>query len=282
MLERVRFGPTGYPAGSKGKPEAAFEIIKEVGLDAFEYAAVYGLRLSEEKAETIGKLSKKHDVTMSMHAAYYINLASKSKQTQERSKSRLVKALQFAPLMNVKRIVFHPGTLGGLSREEAHEVIFTGIQEVWERAGHLGKGAFLAPENAGKINAFGSLEEIIKLCEDGEGIIPTIDWAHIYAHSQGELSTKVDFLQILTQFENRLGKLFIDNMHFHISGITFTKAGEKSHTPLGDQWVPDILPLMEIISEVGYHPVIISETPNPLQGALYAKFLLEELETTIG
>jgi deoxyribonuclease-4 len=278
MLEEVRFGPTGYPAGSKGKPEAAFEIIKEAELDAFEYAAVYGLRLSKEKAETIGKLAKKYDVMMSMHAAYYINLASKSKQTQERSKSRLVKALQFAPLMNVKRIVFHPGTLGGLSREEAHEVIFTGLQEVWERAGVQNRGIFLAPENAGKINAYGSLEEIIKLCEAGEGLIPTIDWAHAYAHSQGELTTKDDFLQILTQFEDRLGKLLLDNLHFHVSGITYTKAGEKSHRPLGDKWGPDILPLMEIISEIGYHPVIISETPQPIQGALYAKFLLEEVE----
>ena len=219
---------------------------------------------------------------MSMHAAYYINLASKSRQTQERSKNRLIKALQFAPLMDVKRIVFHPGTLGGLSREEAHKVIFNGLQEVWERAGHLGNGAFLAPENAGKINAYGSLEEIIKLCETGEGLIPTIDWAHVYARSRGEINSKVDFLQILTRFEDRLGKLFLDNLHFHVSGITYTKAGEKSHRPLGDIWGPDILPLMEIISEVGYHPVIISETPHPLQGALYAKFLLEELENVKG
>ena len=215
---------------------------------------------------------------MSMHAAYYINLASKSRQTQERSKNRLIKALQFAPLMDVKRIVFHPGTLGGLSREEAHKVIFNGLQEVWERAGHLGNGAFLAPENAGKVNAYGSTEEIIKLCEDGEGLIPTIDWAHVYARSQGEINDKESYLQILTQFENRLGSLFLDNMHFHVSGITYTSAGEKSHRPLGESWGPDILPLMEIISEVGYHPVIISESPTPIQGALFAKFLLEELE----
>jgi deoxyribonuclease-4 len=215
---------------------------------------------------------------MSMHAAYYINLASKSKQTRERSKKRLIKALKFAPLMNVKRIVFHPGTCGGQSRENAHNVIFTGLQEVWEKAGHLGNGAYLAPETAGKIKAYGSLEEIIKLCEDGEGLIPTIDWAHIYARSQGEVNDRESFLKILTKFENRLGALFFENMHFHVSGITYTSAGEKSHRPLGEMWGPDILPLMEIISEVGYRPVIISETPHPIQGALYAKFLLEELE----
>jgi deoxyribonuclease-4 len=180
--------------------------------------------------------------------------------------------------MNVKRIVFHPGTLGGLSREEAHDVIFNALQEVWETAGPRGTGLYLAPETAGKINTYGSCEEIIKLCEDGEGLIPTIDWAHLYARTQGEVNDKESFLEILARFEDRLGALFVENMHFHVSGITYTAAGEKSHRPLGDSWGPDILPLMEIISETGYHPVIISETPHPIQGALYAKFLLEELE----
>jgi deoxyribonuclease-4 len=184
--------------------------------------------------------------------------------------------------MDVRRIVFHPGTLGGLSRDEAHNVIFNGLQEVWEKAGYLGAGAYLAPETAGKINVYGSLEEIIKLCESGEGIIPTIDWAHIYARSQGDINCKDAYLDVLTQLENRLGNAFLDNMHFHISGITYTSAGEKSHRPLGKTWGPDILPLMEIISEVGYHPIIISETPPPLQGALYAKFLLDELEKNKG
>jgi deoxyribonuclease-4 len=67
-------------------------------------------------------------------------------------------------------------------------------------------------------------------------------------------------------------------MHFHISGIIFTQAGEKAHRPLGEEWGPDILPLIEITKEVGYKPTFISETPTPLKGALYAKFLLAELE----
>lgn len=280
VLSKVLIGPAGYPSEAKGNPKRVFEMIREVGLNALEYAAVHGLRTSKEKARLIGKYSLENGISMSLHAAYYISLASTNPDTREKSKQRLIKALTFAPLMGVKRIIFHPGTKGGLSDDEAYIVIKKALQEVWEEAGHLGGGAYLAPEIAGKINAFGSVEEIIRLCTELEGTIPTIDWAHLYARSQGEINDKESYLKILNRFENALGEIFVKNMHFHVSGIEYTKAGESKHRPLGFEWGPDILPLMEIVGEVGYKPTFISESTEPLKGALYAKFLLEELENS--
>jgi deoxyribonuclease-4 len=247
-------------------------------MTSLEYAAVHGLRTSEEKAKIIGRLASENNIEMSLHAAYYISIASKNPQTRESSRQRLIKALTFAPWMGVKRIVFHPGTHGGLSREEAHIVIRDSLQSVWDEAGHLGGGAFLAPEIAGKLSMFGSVEQIIRLCQDVDGCIPTIDWAHLYARSQGKVNDKESYLKIINQFESELGDLFVDNMHFHISAISYTEKGEASHKPFGGEWGPDIYPLMEIVHEVGYKPTFICESPNPLQGALYAKFLLEELQ----
>ena len=278
QLNKVLFGPAGYPSEARGNVKRVFQMLKEAGVNALEYAAVHGLKTKEDKAKVIGDLAKEHGITMSMHAAYYISLASKTPRIRKTSKERLIKALKFAPWMNVKRIVFHPGYLGGLSKEEAHSVIRDALKEVWETAGAHGGGAFLAPEIAGKLSAYGSIDQIIKLCQDVEGCIPTIDWAHLYARSQGEVNDKQSYLNILTRFEDELGDLFLNNMHFHISGITFTEKGEAAHRPLGQEWGPDILPLVEIVRECGYKPTFISESTNPLQGALYAKFLFEELE----
>ncbi|MHA1769092.1 MAG: TIM barrel protein [Candidatus Thorarchaeota archaeon] len=278
LLDRVRFGPAGYPSEAGGKVERVFDILSDAGVDALEYAAVRGLRTSEEGAKRIGVLSQEHDIAMSLHAAYYINLASKSEEIRTRSKDRLRKALRFAPRMGVKRIVFHPGTLGELPREEAYVVIRDALQEVWNDSGRLGEGAYLAPEIAGKITAFGSIDEIIRLCQEAEGCIPTIDWAHLYARSQGMINDKENYLSVLSRFENALGDLFVNNMHFHVSGIIYTEKGEKAHRPMGEEWGPDILPLVEIVQEVGYKPTFISESPNPLRGALYVKYLFEELE----
>ncbi len=278
LLDKILFGPAGYPDEAKGKPERVFQILAEAGMNALEYAAVHGLRISEEKAKVVGDLANQYGVSLSMHEAYYISLASREQKTRERSRERLVKALKFSSFMHVKRIVFHPGTHGGLSYEEAHKVIKDALTSVWNEAGDMGKGAWLAPEIAGKISMYGSVEQIIKLCQDVEGCIPTIDWAHLYARSQGTINDKASYEKILDQFERELGDLFIDNMHFHISGITFTEKGEASHKPLGREWGPDFYPLMELVHDVGYKPTFICESPNPLQGALYAKFLFEEIK----
>ena len=277
-MAKVLFGPAGYPDEAKGKPQIVFKILAEAGINALEYAAVHGLRVKEENAGVIGKLAAQYGVSMSLHAAYYISLASKELKTRERSKQRLVKALKFAPAMGVKRIVFHPGTHGGLSREDAHLVIRDALRSVWSEAGELGGGAWLAPEIAGKISMYGSIDQIIRLCQEVEGCIPTIDWAHLYARSQGQINDKTSYLTVLDQFETELGNVFTENMHFHISGITFTEKGEASHKPCGDKWGPDLYPLMEIVDEVGYKPTFICESPNPLQGALYAKYILEEIQ----
>jgi len=278
FLNHVHFGPAGYPADAKGNLERVFQILVDTGMNALEYAAVHGLRTSEEKARQIGTLARQNKISMSLHAAYYISLASKNLLIRERSRQRLIKALKFAPSMAVKRIVFHPGTHGELSKEEAHSVIRDSLQSVWEEAGHQGEGAFLAPEIAGKLSMFGSIEQIIKLCQDVEGCIPTIDWAHLYARRQGDLEDKNDYLKVIEQFERELGDLFLDNMHFHISAISFTEKGEASHQSFGGEWGPDLFPLMELVNEVGYKPTFICESPNPLQGALYAKILLEEIQ----
>ena len=277
-LNRVLFGPAGYPSEARGNVKRVFRILSDVGVDALEYAAVHGLKTKEDKAKEIGMLAEETGISMSLHAAYYISLASKTPRIRESSKERLVKALRFAPWMGVKRVVFHPGYLGGLGKDEAHIVIRDALREVWEKAGGHKRDIFLAPEIAGKLSAYGSVDQIIKLCQDVDGCIPTIDWAHLYARSQGEVNDKQSYLKVLTQFEDELGDLFLDNMHFHISGITFTEKGEAAHRPLGQEWGPDILPLVEVVIECGYKPTFISESTNPLEGALYAKFLFDELE----
>ncbi|MHA1949223.1 MAG: TIM barrel protein [Candidatus Thorarchaeota archaeon] len=276
--DKICFGPAGYPAEARGNVNKVFDIFTDAGVNAFEYAAVYGLRAKEARAILIGDLARKTNISMSMHAAYYISLASTTSRIRKASKQRLVKALKFAPLMNVKRIVFHAGTHGNRSREDAHIIIRDALRDVWEKAGEYGKGAYLAPEIAGKLSAYGSEDQLIRLCQEVDGCIPTIDWAHLYARSQGKINDKDSYLKIITRFEDGLGDLFAKNMHFHVSGITFTDKGEAAHRPLGQEWGPNILPLLEIVRECGYLPTFISESTNPLRGALYTKFLYEELE----
>ena len=274
----IRFGPAGYPEEAKGNLKKVFSIFNDAGVNAFEYAAVYGLRISERKANELKNLAIQNKVYLSMHAAYYISLMSKKEDIRQRSKGRLLKALKFAPLMGVKRIVFHAGGYSGLSSDDAYHVVRDILIETIDEADDKARDVMLAPEIAGKLGAFGSMDEIINLCSEVDRVIPTIDWAHLYARRGGKGDDRESYLKVLNQFENVLGKEFSENMHFHASGIEYTEKGEKNHRSLGMEWGPDLYPLMEITSQVGYTPTFISETPNPLEGALYMKFLFEEIE----
>ncbi|MCK4830627.1 deoxyribonuclease IV, partial [bacterium] len=77
-MNRVLFGPAGYPSEARGNVKRVFQILTEAGVDALEYAAVHGLKTKEDKAQIIGDLAREAGISMSLHAAYYISLASKT------------------------------------------------------------------------------------------------------------------------------------------------------------------------------------------------------------
>ena len=47
-----------------------------MGLNAYEYQCNKGVNLKDETAQIIGQNCKEHNIKLSIHAPYYINLAS--------------------------------------------------------------------------------------------------------------------------------------------------------------------------------------------------------------
>ena len=69
------------PAGSSGLGnEEGIKEVSENKLDALEVEFTYGVKMSLEKAKSIGELAKSLKINLSIHAPYYINLASKEKE----------------------------------------------------------------------------------------------------------------------------------------------------------------------------------------------------------
>ena len=65
------------PSGTSGLGyDAAFQEIHKIGLNALEVAFTYGVRMSNDEAKKVGELAKKSNISLSIHAPYYINLAS--------------------------------------------------------------------------------------------------------------------------------------------------------------------------------------------------------------
>ena len=80
----VRFGPAGnsdsfYNSGHKSSLET-FPWLREKGLDVFEYQCGHGARTREETARQLGEKARECGIGVSLHAPYYISLASKDEE----------------------------------------------------------------------------------------------------------------------------------------------------------------------------------------------------------
>lgn len=257
----IRFGPAGRPIGYKGKTTQVCDYIKGIGLDAFEYQATYGVRISKQSALELGDNAKKNDVRISMHAPYYINLCSQKEDTVKKSIERLVQSVKAGELMNSYRIVFHTGFYTKYSHEEAMKKCKDAISDLLEEVETLGiKNYTFAPETTGKKSQVGSLDELINICLSFDHFAPTVDFAHMHARSGGSIKTKGDYVKIFDKIETELG---LKSLHSHFTKIEYTDAGERKHHILADEkFGPPLTPLLKLISENGFDVTLICETPH--------------------
>lgn len=265
----VRFGPSGnskkfYEEGYKSSLQMP-QWLGSLGLDAYEYQCNKGVKISREKAEKLGEEARKHDIKLSIHAPYYINLAAEGEK-RANSVGYIIDTLHAAKWMGAERIVVHPGSCGGKDRAIAFGNALNLLKHVIKEADSMGLGNIsICPETLGKMNQLGSLDEVLELCLIDERLIPAVDFAHIHARGLGCLKTKKDFEAILDSIGNKLGSERLKRIHIHFSRVEFTSGGEKKHWTLDDSdYGPEFEPLCELIYEKGLEPVIICESRDKM------------------
>lgn len=262
----IRFGPEGnaqafYEGGHKSSLEMP-EWLSKLGLNAYEYPCTRGVRLSEKMAKTLGAKAKERDIALSVHAPYYINLATEDEEKRKKSIDYIMQTLQAAQWMGAQRIVVHSGACAKITREEAMGWAEKTLCMALREADAAGFGEIhICPETMGKINQLGTLEEVLQLCRLDERLLPTIDFGHLHTRGLGCLNTKEDFAAVLDAVENKLGKERAKRFHSHFSRIEYTKGGEKRHWCFRDsQFGPDFDPLAELLAQRGLEPVILCES----------------------
>lgn len=262
----ILFGPSGnsdifYEQGFKSSLEAP-EWLRKMGLDAYEYSCARGVRMGDDMAEQLGRNAKEQGITLSVHAPYYINLASEDPQGLEKSFVYIFDTVRAAELMGAKRVVLHAGSVGKLQRKQAFDNIRSNFIKVMEQLKEMGTNVSLCPETLGKKNQMGTLDEILELCLLDESIIPTLDFGHLHALDGGALKKKSDYERVFDRLFAVLGDKRARNIHIHYSRVEFTlKGGEKKHWSYTDtQYGPEFEPLAECLIEYGVNATVISES----------------------
>ncbi len=287
MADRPRFGPAGKPVGFKGKAHEVPRYLREEGLDAFEFQAVrWGLKpgIREEEALRLREEASRHDVLLSMHASYFINLCADGEKL-EQSIRRLLICLEYGAKMGAYIVVFHPGFYKGKEPGRALEDCIRALREVLDRVSTLGGGLpYLGPETTGKPTQLGSIEEIIRMCEEVENCRPVVDWAHIHAREgRGSIRGKEDYRAVLEEIERRLGSEVVVNLHVHYTPVEFSAKGEVRHHTMSEEgYGPDFRPFAELIAEMGLRPVVISESPVLDRDSIVMKKMVEEAFRQLG
>lgn len=261
----VYFGPSGIQLSyllQKVDTIKMVPILVEHGLFAYEYPFTYGVNLSDQKAVEIGEAYKKKNISLSVHAPYYINFASPDPIQIDKSISYIVACLEKMKFMNAPRVVFHPGSLTKQTREAAFSNVLSGIRELVIVLKERGlEKFFICPEAMGKHGQIGSVEEIFEICKIDNMIIPTLDFGHINSFLNGGLKTKEDFRRIFDLFVKDLKK---KDIHIHFSKIKYGEKGELTHLTFEDQiFGPDPQLMLEVLSEYeGVNFYIICESKD--------------------
>jgi len=278
----IRFGPAGnsdsfYAQGHK-KTTEAFAWIAKMRLNAFEYSFGRGVQLSQATAESIGEAAAKDSVQLSVHAPYYINLATEDTDKAAANVRYLMQSAQAARWMGAKRVVFHPGTPGTLAYSEALARIKAAMLVAAEALGSLLDDVALCPETMGRPKQIGSLEDTIELCQLDSRFIPTLDFAHLHARGKGAINSEQDYADILDKLETGLGRERVKRFHVHFAHIQYTAAGEKMHRKFTDEgFGPDFRPLARQLVKRGMEPVIICESQGTMaEDAAEMKRVYEE------
>jgi deoxyribonuclease IV len=268
MADHPRFGPAGVPHIFRTLGAQSFDVprlLREEGLDAFEYQAVrWGQKpqMKREDAERLGVEARKNDVWVSMHGSYYVNLSGK-KEVVEASKRRLVACATAAQWIGAYVLVFHTGFYGRFEKSYAFKNCSDALKDIVETMNSLGiRDVKLGPETMGRVFQVGTLDEILTICQEVEQTQLVIDWSHMHARRQGRFRKVDDFRAVVEEVERRLGTEAARDMHCHFSKIEYTDKGERRHHVLDEaRYGPDFEMLAEVIAEFKMRPVIICETP---------------------
>lgn len=253
----IRLGP----AGTGGNSLKGIQDIASYGLNAVEIEFTYGVRMSNSLAKQCGELAKKLDLYLSVHAPYYINLASIEKKKIEASKKRILESCERGHWLGAKYIVFHAGFYGKYGKEECYQIIKKEILEIMSEIKKKGWKVELAPETTGKASQFGDLDELLRLKKE-TGCHLCIDFAHLKARHG-----KIDYKDIFEKLKNS----GIKHIQAHFSGIEYTAKGERRHLITPEH---EIKELLEWLKKYNIDSTIINESPEPMADSLKSKRIL--------
>lgn len=270
MKNKVIFGSSGndeeFYVDHKFSKQAPL-YLREHNCFAYEYGFSRGIHPNQfESNKIIGNCCREEGITLSIHAPYFINFANPDDMKVENSINYLLQSYRYGAIeMGAERIIFHPASLGSMSREKAFEVTKQNLIEFAKRFNRyedsVGKvKVYFCIETMGKHGQLGTLDEVINLCSIDPIFMPCIDFGHINSFEGGSLKSTEDFVRVIDKVKNAFNDERKDHLHIHFSKIKYGAKGELAHLKFSDEGEPDYRNLIDALIQTGVNATVICES----------------------
>jgi len=264
------FGTVGAPASTPKKPGGsvgAIAHLASLGLHAYELAWVQSVRVTEATCAAIRGAAADVGVHLSVHAPYFINLNADETEWPK-SRKRLMDAAHFGGLAGATDIIFHPGSYFGRPATEVLEVAIPRLRGCIDELRAAGDDVTLRPETMGKSAMLGSLDDVLTMAAEIDGVLPCLDFSHLHARpGDGSQNSLEEWKAPFTRYRKVLGARALKRLHCHLSGIEYGPKGERKHLMLPDSDL-DLRGLMRALAEAGCGGRIVCESPVMDEDAL--------------
>lgn len=230
-----------------------------------------GLASNYEELRKLRTMADELDVALSIHTPYYMDLVSDG-ELSFKSMGSIRWGGVIARELGGNMVVTHLGLYGDVDAKVARKRIKGKLKELsaWYKKQKI--RAKIGLELSGRQEIYGSLAEVVKLCKEGEGLVPVINFAHYHAREHGILKEPKDFDGLLDSVADHSRGEF----YTHFSGVEHEAGNEKRYTSIkkGDLRFE---PLAEALTDRNDPITIISGSPLLEHDAMYMKVILERV-----
>ena len=239
---------------------------------------VSGVTDSFGELYSIGDLARRLDVSLSLHTPYYMDLGSNNELTDNcidsiRYSAVVANALG-ANVVTTNLGLYNPN----IDMDEADENIINNVAMIMDWWNDNGLKPKLGIEITGKDNIFGSLEQVLDICEQIDGVIPVINWPNYYSRSRPS-TWNADEIQSWEvedfQYAIEQAALFNDGkVHTLFSGIEQRNSSDVRLSPI-KKGALKFETLAECLIDMKPDITIISSSPLLEHDAMYMRTIHE-------
>jgi deoxyribonuclease-4 len=245
---------------SRRSPKEAISLLQKRGFTACEIDFEGGFWMDYPWADRFGLLAREAKIVLSVHApiAGFMGHLERDKK-QRMAVGMLDHSAGIAKAAGAELLVFHPGFLLGRDRADTIAAVCEQLGELRERLEGKDRAVPFGVEVMGRVNDFGSLDDVVAIAGRCGWVRPVLDFAHMHATSDGAYTDVEPFAAALEAADAVLEPKA--PFHIHFSDIAFANRNETKHLPYGEGTLRAD-PLRKALRRFKRPATVISESPD--------------------